>query len=286
MQTSKELILGTANLGMQYGITNISEFNSLDSEKIINAALKQGICTFDTSPDYGIAESVLGRARQVNASLKVITKIPRMEHYTFESIHISLNESAARIGSQTLDGVLFHDPAAHEVRKLNEISKQILETGITEKIGFSAYSLENLISGKTNNPIWNLFQISENIVDQRKIYSPDLMAMYRSGDTFHVRSVFLQGLLLLSEHEVKYKFKDIFSTVCKLQKIAKKHEVTVLDLCLSYVNRIPWSSSTIIGAASEFQLASILNYRDIDLKLEDLPVLSPFLLDPRNWNIN
>jgi hypothetical protein len=52
------------------------------------------------------------------------------------------------------------------------------------------------------------------------------------------------------------------------------------------VNRIPWSSSTIIGAASEFQLASILNYRDIDLKLEDLPVLSPFLLDPRNWNIN
>ena len=286
MRTAKGFILGTANLGMQYGITNTNGFNPIDSRKIIDSALKQGIHTFDTSPDYGIAESILGEIRQNDTSLKVITKIPRMSSYSFENVHSSLKESAAKIGSQTFDGVLFHDPEAHKVKKLNKISKQIIETGITRRIGFSVYSLGDLVQGKSNNPIWNLFQISENIIDRRKIDSPELMAMYRSGDTFHVRSAFLQGLLLLSEHEIISKFRDISSTVCKLQKIAKNHEVTVLDLCLSYVNRIPWSSSTIIGAASEFQLASILNYSDIDLKFEDLPILSPFLLDPRNWNVN
>jgi len=286
MPTQKEFILGTANLGMQYGITNTSMFNLMDSRKIIQRALKLGIRTFDTSPDYGIAESVLGETRQLRKDLKMITKIPRMSSYTFQNVFTSLKESAAKMRSQTLDGVLFHDPDAHKVRELKEISKQILEIGITKRIGFSAYSLEDLINGKNNNPSWNLFQISENIADQRKIYSSDLMTMYKLGDTFQVRSVFLQGLLLLSGNDVKVKFQEVFPVVYQLQNIAKDLEVTVLDLCLSYVNRIPWSSSTIIGAASEFQLASILNYVDVDFKFEELPVLSPHFLDPRNWKTN
>ena len=87
----------------------------------------------------------------------------------------------------------------------------------------------------------------------------------------------------MPENEVKVKFEEAYPLVCQLNNVAKEYAVTVLDLCLSYVNRIPWSSSTVIGAASEFQLASIINYADIDLEFEDLPVLSSKLLDPRNW---
>jgi aryl-alcohol dehydrogenase-like predicted oxidoreductase len=286
MPTRSDFILGTANLGMQYGISNKSAFNPIDSRKIIAAALKLGIHTFDTSPDYGIAESILGETRQISKNLKTITKIPRMSSYTIENVYLSLKESAAKLGSQTLDGVLFHDPEAHNARELNKISKQILEIGITQKIGFSAYSIENLISGKERNPIWNLFQISENIADRRKTHSSELMAMSSSGDTFQVRSAFLQGLLLMPENEVKVRFQEAFPLVRQLNNIAKEYEVTVLDLCLSYIKRIPWNSSTVIGAASEFQLASIMNYVDIDLKFEELPVLSSQLLDPRNWKIN
>ncbi len=286
MKTPKEFILGTANLGMQYGITNVNGFNPKDSKKIINEALKLGIRTFDTSPDYGIAESILGETQKLSKNLKMITKIPRMSSYTFENVYSSLKKSVAKMESQTLDGVLFHDPDAHKVRQLNEISKQIIEIGITKRIGFSAYSMQDLITGKEKNPIWNLFQISENIADRRKIYSSELTAMSRSGDTFQVRSAFLQGLLLMPENEVKVRFQEAYPLVCQLNNVAKKYGVTVLDLCLSYVNRIPWSNSTVIGAASEFQIASIINYVDIDLKFEELPVLSSHLLDPRNWKTN
>jgi aryl-alcohol dehydrogenase-like predicted oxidoreductase len=283
MKTAKDFILGTANLGMQYGITNKKEHDIRDSRNILNAAIRYGINTFDTSPSYGEAENLIGEKAKKVPNLRAITKIPEMESYDFDSVYKSLTDSAKKTGTENLYGVLFHDPYAHKVNNLNQLSKQILETGITKKIGFSAYSVEDILQGKEKNPIWNFFQIPENIADRRNFNSPELISMSKSGDTFHVRSVFLQGLLLINENELDLKFNELRFLIRNLDKKAKNLDVTLLDLCISYTQRIPWSSGTIIGVASENQLKSIFQYSDCELELDDLPVLSSYVLDPRNW---
>jgi len=283
MNNRKEFTLGTANLGMSYGITNKYEFDSKNSGRIIDMALQNGIRTFDTAPDYGMAELILGEKTKNYPNMRVITKIPKMSTYTFESVQKSLLDSIAKIGEESLYGVLFHDPKAYKIKQINDLSKEILDTGITERIGFSAYSLDELIISKNINPNWNLFQISENIADQRKFHSAELLKIFESGDTIQVRSAFLQGLLLLEEEEIKPDFAEVSNVVSYLRKIAREYQVTVLDLCLSYMNRIPWSSSTIIAANSTIQLTAILNYSDVELSYEDFPKLLPQVLDPRNW---
>ena len=283
MKALDRIILGTANIGMPYGVTNNSIFNSLNSKRILKFAAENGIHLFDTSPDYGSAEEMLGDSFRNSSSIQVITKIPRMDVYTFNSVYNSLLESLEKLGKETLHGVLFHDPEAYKEEILDQISGQILDSGITQKIGFSAYSLEDLIAGKKSHKSWNLFQIPENIVDRRKLRSSELMEMSNSGDTILVRSAFLQGLLLLKEKELNSRFANYSSSISDLSVIAKSYGVTVLDLCMSYADRIPWSSATIIGAASEAQLLSIINYVNCDIDFEDIPALSPHLLDPRKW---
>ena len=59
MKLSK-LCLGTAQLGMNYGINNeTGKPDFSESEKIINTALKGEINLFDTAPEYGNSEDSL-----------------------------------------------------------------------------------------------------------------------------------------------------------------------------------------------------------------------------------
>lgn len=283
MSNQKDFTLGTANLGMTYGVTNKREFDPEISGQVIDFALQAGVESFDTAPDYGMAESVLGAKINAHPSVKVVTKIPKMPTYSFDNVYNSLLNSIEKIGVKSFYGILFHDPDAYKIEQLNNLSKEILNTGITEKIGFSAYSVEELIEGKKKNPIWNLFQISENIADQRKYSSPELLNISESGNIIQVRSAFLQGILLLDEEAIKSDFPEYFFVVSHLQKIAKYHQVTALDLCLSYMDRIPWSQSTIIAANSKNQLTDILNYSDIELSYKEFPTLPPHFLDPRKW---
>ena len=76
--TSK-LVLGTVELGMRYGLNNTNGQPSIEeSFAILDAALEDGIDTFDTAYAYGSAEDVLGqwlRSRGTVGGIKVISKL-------------------------------------------------------------------------------------------------------------------------------------------------------------------------------------------------------------------
>ena len=65
MKISK-ITLGTVNFGQNYGLrkkhrNKVPEKKAID---IIRKAYKAGINSFDTSPNYGDAEKILGKALQ------------------------------------------------------------------------------------------------------------------------------------------------------------------------------------------------------------------------------
>ena len=62
MMKISKLILGTAQLGLKYGIANIN--GKPDFKKSLNLlefAWTNGINTFDTAPTYGNSEKILGK---------------------------------------------------------------------------------------------------------------------------------------------------------------------------------------------------------------------------------
>ena len=59
--TFSKLALGTVQLGMDYGITNLAGQPSVETANdVIQAALKAGVTTIDTSIAYGSSEELIG----------------------------------------------------------------------------------------------------------------------------------------------------------------------------------------------------------------------------------
>jgi len=145
---NQQFTLGTANLGTQYGVMNGEKYDSRKSRQILLSAIDLGIHSFDTAPDYGSAEELLGEVLGEMTSHEIFTKIPKMNDYTIEKVLKSCQDSMLKLKSEKLSGVLFHDPNAYKVKALVSISNEILSRGITNKIGFSAYTKEELIEGK------------------------------------------------------------------------------------------------------------------------------------------
>ena len=90
--------LGTAQFGLDYGITNlVGQTSSIECHKILDNALKNGCTYLDTSPAYGNAENVLGSYSKLK-HFEVITKTrninsPHMNFEKVESIYSSFINS-------------------------------------------------------------------------------------------------------------------------------------------------------------------------------------------------
>ena len=131
--------IGTAQLGMRYGIANKSSKITLNNfEKILNYSLKKKILLIDTANAYGNSENKIGRLFSKNKKFKkfkVITKINGLRKFnnrniyskTLELINLSIN----KINVKNLEGVLLHDINDLKSRKseriieaLNKIKKK------------------------------------------------------------------------------------------------------------------------------------------------------------------
>jgi len=63
ISNSNNLVLGTAQIGLPYGIANkTGQPDPAVAVAIINEAWGQGIREFDTAQGYGVSEEILGKA--------------------------------------------------------------------------------------------------------------------------------------------------------------------------------------------------------------------------------
>lgn len=278
------LILGTANLGTQYGVANEFRFNPKESKSIIESAIAYGIKSFDTAPDYGLAEELLGHCSSKNADLNIFTKIPKMEKYSLDLILDKLNESLKTLRRESIYGIYFHEPEIYRIFGIKNICEQILATGKVKHIGVSVYSEKELCDAKEEVPSMDIFQIPENILDQRLVNSNRLLDLKRNGTQIYVRSVFLQGLLLMPVQDIPSAFKTYTPQLENLKLAAENAGVSPLDLCLSYANSLEWSSGTLIAVATQAQLRVLMDYKFIEIDSLQISTLPESILDPRKWS--
>ena len=102
----QKLILGTAQLGLDYGINNRSGKPSRnDAFEILNTAKQHGIRTLDTAQAYGDAIEIIGEFNKNNEPFNIITKFSISENLDTEEY---LNTVIRKLNIDTLEAVLFH----------------------------------------------------------------------------------------------------------------------------------------------------------------------------------
>mgnify|MGYP001382230302 CR=1 FL=1 len=280
------LAIGTAQFGLDYGISNFSGKVKLEEvKKIIRFAKISGIDTIDTARDYGDSEESIGKCDI--SSFKVVTKIGTITGHEDNIYNWSKQEvksSLKKLGIEKMHGILLHRPLELLSKNGDELFKSISKIKrdkLVEKIGVSVYSIDDLINIVDKFDI-DIVQLPINIINQEIINSGFLKVLKRKKIEIHARSCFLQGLLLLDYNEIPLKFKKWSNIFLDWHNWLKKNNINAVQGCLSFINSIDGIDKVIVGIENVSQLKELINYsnnKDIknfpDLFSNDIDLIDP-----------
>lgn len=284
------LALGTVQFGLPYGIANQEgQVDQITADKMLQLARVNGVDTLDTAIAYGESETCLGKIG--TQDFNIVTKIPAVPEdceQVYDWVQEQFNSSLAKLGVSSVKGLLLHrssqllsDKGGGLYKSLQDLKK----TGRVEKIGLSIYSPTEL-DLLTQSYHFDLVQAPFNLLDRRLVSSGWLKRLKDNNVEVHVRSVFLQGLLLMSGKEMPEKFSPWFDLLTKFHKWLQQNNVSAVSACLSYPLSFPEIDRVVIGADSVSQLKEIITatqstiYSDFpDLNCDDEK-----LINPANWS--
>jgi aryl-alcohol dehydrogenase-like predicted oxidoreductase len=284
-----ELILGTANFDSVYGVANKQQKMTRNQcHEILDFAFLSGVGSLDTARNYADSESIIGEFHQSGRKFKVFSKVSDLSEKNLNNLEFEVHLALKRLRIEKLDGLYFHSSRIlqdYPPRRINTAIKKIIDSGLVDRVGVSVYAEEELNWVANKFPEIKLFQVPENILDRRLMDSKLVRQLHESGREFHVRSIFLQGLLLMEPNAIPTHLKNALPAVQSLKIFSENLGFSVLEICISYLSLINWASSYVIGVANKEQLNSILQSKSVPLDKSDLPPqLGDFILDPRKWN--
>lgn len=284
-----KLALGTVQFGLPYGIANqVGQVTRHEGKAILQLAADNGINTLDTAIAYGESEQRLGEIGI--QGWQIISKLPaipddctNISQWVAETVRGSLQ----RLNVKSLYGLLLHHPQQLMEKNGEDLYRalqQLKHDGLIQKIGISIYDPSEL------NILFDRFQLDLvqapfNILDHRLIDTGWMNRLAAQGTELHVRSVLLQGLLLMSPTDRPKKFARWDRLWSDWDNWLSINRLTPLQACLCYALSFPQISKVIIGVDSLGQLNEIL--RAIQSQAPEIPVAIKTddldLLNPARW---
>lgn len=284
-----KLAIGTAQFGMSYGIANTGgQIQLEEGKKIIHAATANGIDTIDTAIGYGDSEIQLGKIGIQN--WKIITKVLPLPDGNTDAvtwINESVTNSLKRLQVDSLYAVLFHVPdqlLTNNGYSLYRALQTLKEQGLIQKIGISVYTPEQL------DQLFAVFdfdivQAPYNILDRRIEKSGWLTKLSERKTEVHIRSVFLQGLLLMPAFKRPEKFNRWRKIWDEFDQWLLKNELTPLQACLNFVLNNSLVNKAVVGVDSVENILDIIQNanREIPLLPESISSMDLNLINPALW---
>ena len=254
-----EMIIGTAQFGMNYGIANAGGRPSLGAiREVMECATENQIFYYDTAIAYGKSEDILGQIfteLNIQDSVKVFTKLPKLRmRDSSESMKKSVKGALNRLKIDRLFGLLLHSELDHS--HLDEL-KPIQVANYCKHIGISTGHDASLNSKILKNQNLELIQIPANLLDQRNLI-PDIFDDSKKKRII-IRSVYLQGLFSLIPKTLPEFHKPLKPLLEKLNQIAQNFRMGIHELALRYI--LSYSPSyVVLGAESLMQFQNNLSW--------------------------
>ncbi len=304
--TPKPMTLGTVQLGLNYGITNLNGMVSKkEAIEIIRISVTEGVEYIDTAAAYGLSQAVIGEALSGGwlSRVKLITKITPFSADEFSdqrswamALRNSFYQSCINLRTSKIDVLMFHRYDNALINSLYNEVLQLKEEGLITEIGVSVQSPEELKAVLANDH-FTFVQLPFNILDFRwsELIKDVQSARNDRKLTVHARSSLLQGLLCseVDSHWSKAGIDNHREVIEWLSTTYKKFEkMSVSDLCIGYVNSQSWIDSVVIGVDSISNLYSnlrsvsmpFMSQESLALIVDSRPVVNASSLNPSTWS--
>ena len=290
-----KIALGTVQFGLDYGISNKQGQTCVQqASDILEYAHQNEVNFLDTATSYGNSEEMLGRIK-CTQDWNIVTKTPNFNTQSIVSLDVenlreSFEQSLVKLKRKNIYGLLVHDsddlfkPGGG---KLFREMDSIRSSGRVSKIGVSVYNSEQFykILGEYD---FDIIQLPINILDQRLIETGVLKKIKKYDIEVHARSVFLQGLLLMSIDNIPPYFFPIKKKLENFIKKTKELSMSRLELALAFVQSIDEIDKVIVGVNTLEQLSEVINASRTQIRFSefsDLAVDNQDFIDPTRWRV-
>lgn len=288
--------LGTAQIGLNYGISNIDGKPTLENSlNMLDHAVKIGIRDFDTAPAYGNAEEILGQfIKSCPEQLNITTKIPKIQISIKDkknAIYNNLENSLNKLNISIINHYLSHDFKSFldniEIYKL--VADNLKKENKICNFGVSTYSPEEF-SFSINSDFIDTIQFPISVMDSRLI-NLGLLDEAKENSIYLIgRSVFTQGLIFMDPSSLSQKFNGFKKHLNTFNNIAISNEISKIQLALGFQKKIGLDQ-ILIGSENVNQLeenykvfndASISNsiYNEL---IDSFQQIEIEFIDPRTW---
>ena len=258
-----KISIGSVQFGLDYGINNKKGIMPAQEIKsILEYSYNLGIRNIDTASVYGKSQQVLGKCdiSKWNITTK-ISPIKKKENIS-ENIYSEISKSLDYLKIDSVFSILVHDSMqlldpdlGNDIFRALELIKK---KGLTKKIGISIYDpiLLNKIINKYKTI--DIVQAPLNILDRRLFLSGWINKLKKLDIEIQVRSIFLQGLLLMSYEDQVSKFSKWIHLWEIWNNWLSRSNISSLEACLNYASSIKQIDNIIIGIDSLDQLKQIV----------------------------
>ncbi len=289
--------LGTAQLGMPYGLANEEGQPDLEEAKrIVQAADENGICYYDTAQSYGTSEQVLGKTFATLASrnhIRCVTKLhPDFRFSTPESLMEVVEGSLRRLGLNSLWGLILHRVEnIDDWPSLVQAAERCKAQGLIRYFGVALYEPGDAVRF-AREPYIDIIQVPFNVLDRRLIDNDFFPLAKTGGKQVFTRSVFLQGLMLMTKSQINRKRMEWTTEyLVGLHTFVQANGLDLKTFAVKAVaQRVP-EAVLVVGLESHRQLLENLILFDAPPVSEDLvqawwgelPRYPDKLLNPSLW---
>lgn len=302
------MVLGTAQFGLNYGITNIS---GRPSEKqvgeLVRTAIVNGVQYIDTARAYGESEQVLGKALAGgwDSRATVVTKLSPLDDCPSDAsadvvrayVERSVFQSCRTLHKPCLDVLMLH-----RAEQLSACGGSVWDAlcnlkhrKVIGRLGVSVQFPEEALLA-LDFELVEFIQLPFNLLDYRwgSVIAKISQIRQHRRLVIHSRSALLQGLLTSAQMDLwlRARCSNAQEVIDWLSsKAAEYTRGDLVELSLRYVLSQNWIDGVVIGVETTDQLVENLRKTGLeawtdnclDSIIADRPLVPLVTLNPATW---
>jgi len=283
-----KLIIGTANFGKNYGLKK-KKISNLELNKIFKFLRLNKISYIDTAKNYGASEKLIGDNSFSN--FKIISKLPKLNKNVkniYRWVCGNVYDTLQKVRKKKIYAILMHNPSDLLAKNGSQIYESLIKlkkNKIIKKIGISVYNPDEADKLLKKYKI-DIIQIPFSVFDRRILKNNWIYKIKKKNIEIHVRSVFLQGLLLnnkIPKYFQKWKVNFIkWNKFCTNLKISKNLAALKFVISQKKIDKI------VLGIDSlnelKINIKNMLDSKKLlfpgELSIDDEEILNPY-----NWRL-
>ncbi len=254
---------------------------------ILEIAARSQLGVFDLAGRSPQAEGAIGDVMPQPNPFRISISTVRADRGP-DLVEAEARAALQRLGVEQADCILV--PSASELFGPHGLAmwdrlKALKDQGLTRKIGISVFASDDPL-GLARRFRPDVVQAPASLLDQRLIVDGTLAAIAGLGMEVHLRSIFLNGLILLPPDRAPHHLKEAAARISRARRLIAEGKSDPLQAALGFALSRPEATAVLVGVASAAELNAVIRAAASpppDLDWDEMAIDDPVALDPRAW---